>query len=142
MTRPSSASYPFDCLPEDHARATLVGRVWIPGVGPSVICIRDGDVCDTTRIAPTMSQLLELHEPVAAIRAAQRLPRIGAVDDVLRNSGFDAAADSGPRFIAPCDLQALKASGVTFVSSLLERVIEEQARGDPARAEAVRTSIV
>src|SRR6185436_19965009 len=47
-----------------------------------------------------------------------------------------------PRLLAPCDLQAVKASGVTFVASLLERVIEEQARGDARKADAVRQSIV
>ena len=130
------------CLPDDRERATLVGRVWIPDVGPTLVTLRGDDVHDLSSVVPTMSQLLELKEPVAAIREADALPKVGAIADVLRNSAPDAPGDAGPRFLAPCDLQALKASGVTFVSSLLERVIEEQARGDPSKAESVRKSIV
>ena len=129
-------------LPNDRDRATLVGRVWIPNVGPTLVAMRGDDVVDLSTIAPTMSQLLEMKEPVAAIREANALAKIGTIGDVLRNSHYETAADAGPRFLAPCDLQALKASGVTFVSSLLERVIEEQARGDASRAESVRRSIV
>jgi len=130
------------CLPTDRERATLVGRVSIPGVGPTLALLRGDDVLDLSRVAPTMSELLELAAPVAAIRGAGALPAIGRLADVLRNSAADAPASAGPRFLAPCDLQAIKASGVTFVSSLLERVIEEQARGDPSKAESVRKSIV
>jgi fumarylacetoacetate (FAA) hydrolase family protein len=129
-------------LPNDRERATLVGRVWIPDVGPAVVCVRDDDVFDATSIAPTMSQLLELKEPVVALRDADALPRLGTVSAILSNSHCDAPADAGPRFLAPCDLQALKASGVTFVASMLERVIEEQARGDASKAEGVRKAIV
>ena len=130
------------CLPDDHALAMLVGRVWLSGLGPTVVCIRDGDAFDATSIAPTVSQLLERDDAVRELRAATGLTKVDSVDAIARNTTFDATADSGPRFLAPCDLQALKASGVTFVSSLLERVIEEQARGDPAKAEGVRKAIV
>src|SRR5207247_9555588 len=84
------------------------------------------------------SQLVNLEGPVAALRRAGLLARIGSLDAILANSAFDAHVGSTPWFIAPCDLQALKASGVTFVASMLERVIEEQARGDAAKAEKVR----
>jgi fumarylacetoacetate (FAA) hydrolase family protein len=130
------------CLPEDRNQATLVGRAWVPDAGPTLVTVRGDDVLDLSSVAPTMSQLLEMKEPVAAIRDADALPRIGSVAEVLRNSDCDAPQPIGPRLLAPCDLQALKASGVTFVSSLLERVIEEQTRGDPSKAEAVRKSIV
>ncbi len=130
------------CLPSDRERAMLVGRAWVPGAGPSVVAIRGDDVCDLSRITSTMSQLLELEDPAAAVRRAGSLPRLGAVAEALACSAYDAAPSKGPRFLAPNDLQAIKASGVTFVSSLLERVIEEQARGDPSKAEAVRKSIV
>src|SRR5690606_25300287 len=43
--------------------------------------------------------------------------------------------------LAPVDLQAVKAAGVTFADSMLERVIEERAKGDPAQAEAVRAKL-
>jgi fumarylacetoacetate (FAA) hydrolase family protein len=134
------------CLPEDHARATLVGRAWLPGAGgPAVVYVHDGSVYDVSSVAPTCSQLLEIDDPVAAVRAADRRLRLGSVRDVLANSARDGSNDArkeAPRFLAPCDLQAVKASGVTFVASLLERVIEEQARGDASRAERVRQSIV
>ena len=76
--------------------------------------------------------------------AARRCARIGgqrigpATADVWPTARFDARDGDLPWLLAPCDLQAIKAAGVTFVASMLERVIEEQARGDPARAEAVR----
>jgi len=130
------------CLPGNRSGATLVGRIWLPDTGPTLVCVRGDDVHDLSSVAPTMSQLLEIREPVAAIRDADALPRIAPVAEVIRNSHADEPENAGPRFLAPCDLQALKASGVTFVSSLLERVIEEQARGDPSKAESVRKSIV
>jgi fumarylacetoacetate (FAA) hydrolase family protein len=130
------------CLPEDRERATLVGRVWPPGAGPTLVVVRGDDVLDASAVAPTLSQLLEIPDAVAAIRAADALPRVASVADAIRDSHADRAKPEVLHFLAPSDLQALKASGVTFVSSLLERVIEEQARGDASKAEAVRKSIV
>jgi fumarylacetoacetate (FAA) hydrolase family protein len=129
------------CLPEDHTDALLIGRTWIPGVGPAPVLVRGGGVHDLSSVAATASQLLELEDPVAAIRASSSLPRLGAFEEVLANSSHEARNESVPWFLAPCDLQAIKASGVTFVASLLERVIEEQARGDSARAADLRQSI-
>jgi len=119
----------------------LIGRVWFPEVdGPALVAARGDELLDVSTIAPTCSQLLELDDPVAAIRAARSLPRIGDLTDYAGTAtGREADA---PRLLAPCDLQAIKASGVTFVASLLERVIEEQARGDARKADAVRQSIV
>ncbi len=131
------------CLPDEPAGATLVGRVWRPEVeGPALVCVQSGDVYDLTGVAPTCSQLLELQNPVAAIRAARGLPRLGSFRDVLDNSNEETRDARAPWLLAPCDLQAIKASGVTFVASLLERVIEEQARGDASKAESVRQAIV
>ena len=130
-------------LPDDHERATLVGRAWFPEIdGPAIVCVKDGGVYDVSRIAPTCSQLLELDDPVAAIRRASSLPTVGSLQDVLSNSVPESRDPRAPWLLAPSDLQAIKASGVTFVASLLERVIEEQARGDARKAEAVRQSIV
>ncbi len=113
----------------------------MPGAGPVLVRI-DGDaVHDLSSVAATSSQLLNLDDPVAAIRGADPLPRLASVQDVLRNSAEEHGGRA-PWFLAPCDLQAVKASGVTFVASLLERVIEEQARGDARKAESVRQSIV
>jgi fumarylacetoacetate (FAA) hydrolase family protein len=133
---------PERSLPEDRDRAVLVGRAWLPSAGgPAVVSIADGGVFDLSSVAATSAQLLDLPDPAAAIRAAGALPRIGALNDVLSNSRCDARDAAAPWLLAPCDLQAIKAAGVTFVASLLERVIEEQARGDGTRAEAIRGSI-
>jgi fumarylacetoacetate (FAA) hydrolase family protein len=131
------------CLPADHERALLVGRVFVAALeGPVLVRVQADGIYDLSAVAPTSSQLLGMADPVAAIRSAGTLPRIAATADVLANSAFDARNPALPWFLAPCDLQALKASGVTFVASTLERVIEEQARGDPAKAVAVRHEIV
>jgi fumarylacetoacetate (FAA) hydrolase family protein len=132
------------CLPEDHERAELIGRVWRPDVtvpGPTLVRVQNGALYDLSGVAATASQLLNLDDPVASIRRAGTLPRIASLDDVLANSAEDTRREDGAWLLAPCDLQAIKASGVTFVSSLLERVIEEQARGDAAKAEGLRASI-
>jgi fumarylacetoacetate (FAA) hydrolase family protein len=92
------------------------------------------------RSQPTISELLELPDAAAAVRAADAAPRIADTATVLANSAPDARDERAPWFLAPCDLAAIKAAGVTFVSSMLERVIEEQARGDPAKAESVRAA--
>ena len=131
------------CLPVDRARATLIGRVWSPEAdGPVVALVRDDALYDLSRLAPTVSELLERDDAVAAIRNMRSLPRIGDLAAIVANSSERDRDVEAPSLVAPCDLQAIKASGVTFVSSMLERVIEEQARGDPAKAEAVRRSIV
>ena len=130
-------------LPEDAGRATLVGRAWRPDVGgPSVVVVRDGEVVDITgRDHPTVRDLLEAADPAAAARAASGTP-LGTVAALVGNSDEARRDPSRPWLLAPFDLQAVKACGVTFVESLLERVIEEQARGAPERAAAVRTEIV
>ena len=129
-------------LPEDAAHAELVGRVWQANVkGPTLVRVRNGQLEDLSSVAPTCSQLLNLDDPVAAIRRAGPLATIAPLAEVLANSPPDARHESTPWLLAPCDLQAIKASGVTFVASLLERVIEEQARGDAGKADGLRASI-
>ncbi|CAG2138750.1 fumarylacetoacetate hydrolase family protein [Cupriavidus plantarum] len=130
-----------DCLPRDLAQALLIGRVWRDDVahpGPSVVAIRNGDVFDITREAPTTADLFDRADVVDIARHAPG-ERLGRVEDLLQ-----PALDGGkPRhaLLAPCDVQAIKACGVTFAVSLIERVIEEQAGGDPARARDVRETI-
>ncbi len=133
---------PDTALPVDRELAVLVGRAWRPGdvPGPSVVVVRGADIRDVSHLAPTMSELLSLDDPVAALWAHEG-ERIGSVDDILENTHADARDPDIPWLLAPFDLQALKACGVTFVTSMLERVIEEQAKGDPAGAEAVRATI-
>jgi fumarylacetoacetate (FAA) hydrolase family protein len=122
-------------------RALLIGRVHQPGAGAVLVQVRPDGVHDLSKLAPTCSALLELEDPAAAVRA-HRGERIGSTDEVLLNSAHGARTGKAPWFLAPCDLQAVKAAGVTFVASMLERVIEEQARGDASRAESVRASVV
>jgi fumarylacetoacetate (FAA) hydrolase family protein len=136
-------------LPRDADRATLVGRLWQPGVGPVLVAVHEGGLHDLSALAPTMSDLLEADEaPAQAVRRAlTSAPRIASLDEAIANSDQSAGSEGSahdankPWLLAPCDLQAIKASGVTFVASLLERVIEEQARGDASRAEATRAAI-
>ena len=133
---------PARALPRDASRATLVGRAWLPDrEGPSPIVVRGDAVFDLAAVAPTTSELFNLPDPLGAARTP-RLPRLGSVAEVLRNSDEASRDARRPWLLAPNDLQAIKAAGVTFVSSMLERVIEEQARGDPAKAESVRAALV
>ena len=133
-----------DCLPTDAERATLIGRLWQPGVGPVLVALGDGALHDLSDIAPTASDLFELTDPAGRVRdllRAARRPPLALLDAVLANSVEATRDASRPWLLAPCDLQTIKASGVTFVSSLLERVIEEQARGDASRAEGIRQAL-
>ena len=132
---------PATALPTDVEHAVLVGRVWVDTLGPVLVSVRPDGVHDLSGLAPTMSQLLEMDDPAAAVRAFQP-PRLADTAAVLANSAHDARSPALPWLLAPCDLQAIKAAGVTFVASMLERVIEEQARGDASRAEAVRAAVV
>ncbi|HEX6945658.1 MAG TPA: fumarylacetoacetate hydrolase family protein [Casimicrobiaceae bacterium] len=130
-------------LPADAARALLVGRAFVPALGGAVlVAVAGDDLVDLSSVAPTSSALANLPDPAAAVRRAGPLPRVAALADVLANAAEDTRDPAAPWLMAPCDLQAIKAAGVTFVASMLERVIEEQARGDPARAEDVRRAIV
>src|SRR5438132_1338239 len=131
------------CLPDDRERAVLIGRAWVPAYeGPALVSLHDDGVYDISRVAATASALFDLDDPPAVIRAASDLPRLASVSEMLANSAWNRRNNDAPWFLAPCDLQAIKASGVTFVSSMLERVIEEQARGDARKAESVRQAIV
>ena len=128
-------------LPEDAARAALAGRAWLPSVeGPATIAIRDGVAVDVSRAFPTVRDLCEAPDPAAALRAAPGVP-IGPLQALLDNTPPDARDPTRAWLLAPCDLQAIKAAGVTFAVSMLERVIEERARGDLQAAAAIRGEV-
>ena len=125
-----------DILPTD-ASAVLVGRVWSNAVGgPCPVLVREGVVFDLSGLALTVSGLLERAGLVDDLRG--EFPVLGPVDGFL-----DQGGNSGHlgQLLAPCDLQAVKAAGVTFAGSMIERVIEERAKGDPARADAIRQEL-
>jgi fumarylacetoacetate (FAA) hydrolase family protein len=125
-------------LPADGLAGALVGRVWRPDVGgPSVVVARDGALIDITPAFATMRDLAEATDPAAAVRAAAG-ERLGAIDAILANTPANRRDPQRPWLIAPIDLQAVKASGVTFAASLIERVIEERAHGERAAAESIR----
>ena len=130
-------------LPKDYDIACLIGRAWVPGNpdGPSPVWIKNGKVYDLAPYSPTVSELLEMEDPARIVRGLSGLHNIGAFEDLLQNTHPKKQDSSKPWFLAPCDLQAIKASGVTFVSSMLERVIEEQALGDWTMAEQIRKQI-
>lgn len=130
-------------LPEDGCTGTLLGRAWLPQEnGPSVVLVRGDGVWDISAVAPTMAGLLNAPDPLAVVRAAPRTARLGGLDELLANTAPERRDPRRPWLLAPIDLQAIKAAGVTFAQSLLERVVEEQSHGDPARADAVRASLV
>ncbi|RUX08440.1 MULTISPECIES: fumarylacetoacetate hydrolase family protein [unclassified Mesorhizobium] len=120
----------------------FVGRARSGDVShPMVVTVRDGTVFDiTSSAAPTVRDVCELADPAGHVGSAKGTP-IGSVSDIAANS-FEATRDPAkPFLLSPVDLQAIKASGVTFVVSLLERVIEEQARGSAEKADAIRADI-
>ena len=129
-------------FPNDYRRAVLVGRVWVEGTGAVLVHVRDDGVYDISSIAPTCSELLQLPDPARVVRKTNVGQPLASTPAVLANSAHDARENGTPWFLAPCDLQAIKAAGVTFVASMLERVIEEQARGDASRADQLRKEIV
>jgi fumarylacetoacetate (FAA) hydrolase family protein len=128
-------------LPEDHETAVLVGRVWRSDVaGPSVVVVRGAEVVDISATAPTMRDLCEAPLPAALAMDAEGEP-IGLLADILANTPRGKRNPRTPWLLAPTDLQAIKAAGVTFAVSMLERVIEEKARGAPEQAPAIRAEI-
>jgi fumarylacetoacetate (FAA) hydrolase family protein len=130
-------------LPEDGLAGCLVGRVWVPGdlAGPAVVALRADGVFDLSQHYPTMSTLLDTAHPADAVRSTAGA-RLCSVDDLLANSLPGQRHEARPWLLAPCDLQVVKAAGVTFAASLIERVIEEQARGDASRAQGLRQQVM
>jgi fumarylacetoacetate (FAA) hydrolase family protein len=128
-------------LPQDAAEATLAGRIWRPDLdGPSVVAVRDGVVFDVSRSFPTMRDLCESDDPAEALRNVDG-EIMGPLESILSNTAPDRRDRNRPWLLAPIDLQAVKAAGVTFAVSMLERVIEERARGNPDAAAAIRSEV-
>jgi len=119
----------------------FVGRVWNPDVtGPSIVTLRDGALVDITSAeAPTLSALLERSDAAEFVRAASGRT-LGTLEAIAANSTGKPDA-SKAYLLAPADLQAIKACGVTFAQSMIERVIEEKAAGNPDRAASIRERV-
>lgn len=120
---------PNDILPSDVASGTFIGRVWLdgPDPGPRPVVLPDSELSDLSGLAPTVSDLFELPHLVEQIHSHPGA-RLCSLEQALQKGNL----------LAPCDLQAIKACGVTFASSLLERIIEEKARGNPDEAKTHR----
>jgi fumarylacetoacetate (FAA) hydrolase family protein len=123
MALSSDLTFSSEMLPDDVAQATLTGRLQLDD-GPTPVLIRNGTVEDVSRTAPTVADLMD-----------RRLSEIRGEPLFDLDQLFELSPD---RFLAPVDLQAIKAAGVTFAISAIERVIEERARGDSGAAAAIR----
>lgn len=129
-------------LPEDASDALLVGRAWSPADGgPSVIVLRGSTVFDLSRTFPTMSDLTEHDDPATAVRDADG-PALGEVTALIANSIPDTRDSAYPWLLSPIDLHVVKAAGVTFPVSMLERIIEERAHGDLDLAARIRSEVL
>src|SRR5829696_8013905 len=125
-----------ETLPHHDPDAVLIGRAWVPADdGPAVIGVRGDAVVDLTHAWPTVSHLFNAAKPADVRAAIAQAPPLARLDALVGNSVEGPRSPAKPWLLAPTDLQAVKASGVTFIASLLERVIEERARGNPALAD-------
>lgn len=129
-------------LPDDLHRALLVGRLWrqtASGDGPCIIAVRKGEVVDISTFAPTMTDLLDSPDLVE-IASHAKGEALGSAEAWLKET-YAGRAEGKQSLLAPCDLQAIKACGVTFAVSLIERVTEEEAGGDRDKAADARQSM-
>ncbi|GAA1824097.1 fumarylacetoacetate hydrolase family protein [Agromyces salentinus] len=156
-----------DLLPVDADRATLVGRAWLPATGadaagdagedagrdaagldaagPAVVALRGDDLFDVSIAFPTMRALTEQADPTGALLAALGSgtgQRIGSLAEIVANTPPESRDAARPWLLSPIDLHVVKAAGVTFPVSMLERVIEERARGDQDAAAVIRRDIL
>lgn len=135
---PAASKYFQLALPASWRTSTLVGRIDF-GEGPTPVVLREGRVHDFSAEAPTVSDLLALHGPGSALPPGRDR---GAVEALDFTAEWEPRGANGiPKLLSPIDLQCIKAAGVTFAVSALERVIEERARGDSSRAESIRAGL-
>lgn len=128
-------------LPADGITGVLTGRAWHPTVGgPSVIAVRGEGVVDLSATFATMRAVTEAPDPAAAVAAAPG-PVLGSLEELLANTPADTRDAGLPWLLSPIDLHVVKAAGVTFPISMLERIIEERARGEMDAALGIRAEI-
>ena len=123
----------------DYSKGCFIGRIWDNSKnGPCLIKIKDGNVYDiTSKEIPTVRDLLELEDVKKYLNNVEGIKLI-SVEELFELS-FKKKSEYN--LLAPCDFQAIKACGVTFAKSMVERVIEERAAGDPKKAESLRNHI-
>lgn len=126
----------LDCLPADWRSATLIGRIALPE-GPTPVMIRRGQLYDMSAFAPTTADLLARLDRLDDASGGD----LGAVDTFALTTVWDREKPGAIELLAPVDLQAVKAAGVTFATSTIERVIEERAGGDIGRATDIRETL-
>lgn len=126
--------------PDLPSSGTLAGRVWLPKIGPAVVKLEGDKLIDISKRFATMRDLCEEKNPHKALKSAKGKV-VGKVADVMANADAKTRKKSKPWLLSPVDLQAVKAAGVTFAASMLERVIEEKTRGDASAAASVRGTI-
>lgn len=138
----SHSSFPSlaETLPHDAPNAVLIGRIWVPDEGPYLVKVGATETTDLSNLALTSSDLMELED--VSIKVKNHQGKTWSTQALWTNTDPLHRNAQQAWFLAPTDLQAIKAAGVTFVASMLERVIEEQARGDAAKAESVRKAVV
>jgi len=143
---PVFLDHPRKLLPLDATEALLVGRIWMPALsdrpaGPCVVRVTDQAVYDLTPDFPTVSHLMNAPDAVKAVGTTSVGKRIASFDEIAEATLSAATSDRVARFLSPVDLQPIKASGVTFYDSLLERLIEERTGGRHETADQVRREI-
>jgi fumarylacetoacetate (FAA) hydrolase family protein len=130
-------------LPDDGYQGSLLGRIWNPSgacAGPSVVAVRAAGVFDVSARFPTVADLLDQADPASALAGTPGV-LLGSVAQILANTPAHQRTNDAPYFLAPIDVQVIKAAGVTFADSLLERVIEEHTKGDASKAQASRALV-
>ncbi|MFI5226501.1 MAG: fumarylacetoacetate hydrolase family protein [Candidatus Limnocylindrales bacterium] len=124
-----------------------IGRVHLPAAmcphgigGPTPVAVRPDGVFDLSGVAPTVADLLDRTD-IAELAATDTLPRLASLTDAIAGSHPSRRGPDTLHFLSPIDLQVVKACGVTFAVSALERVIEERSRGDAGRSAELRARL-
>lgn len=136
-------------VPNLGSKGVFVGRCFVSDTqaykgiyGPHVVLVKNNEVFDLSEYFSSTAQLINTPNVVSKLLKLEHLKSLGKLDDILENSIFSERKSELPYFVAPNDIQAVKACGVTFIESLLERVIEEKAKGDASKASELRTVII
>jgi fumarylacetoacetate (FAA) hydrolase family protein len=126
-----------EALPRDWRQAMLLGRL-LTADGPTPVLIRGGRVLDVSAFAPTTAEFAARWRGEAEVRGKD----LGELEAMALAPAWERGVEGiFPRLLSPVDLQCLKACGVTFAVSAIERVIEERARGDVGTAQRIREQL-